>query len=472
LGKLTVKVWESMGEEIAISLKNVSKCYKRYHRPVERLREILLPGKNYGQEFWALRDINLQIPKGETSGIIGRNGSGKSTLLQIIAGTLIPTTGEVQVKGRVSALLELGSGFNPEFTGRQNVFFNGRLLGLSQQKIEEKFDDILGFADIGDFIDQPVKTYSSGMFVRLAFAVAVNVEPDILIVDEALSVGDGVFVHRCMAKIKDFQDAGGTILFVSHDLGSVSRLCSEAIWINDGQIVEQGKPIDISKSYQAWMYEKINERLKKDSDSATNAQSDKETVANIEVSLEANSDKQSTITNKINPFTGNQYLSFHNTKRFGTGRCEIISLEVFNEQGKKIGFIMPDEWLILQTKIISYDEVLSPIVGMTIFDRLRVSITAWNTTQCKYQLPKFGKNQLISVTFKIKWPHIKSDSYSLEPAIADGSQDSHEMMDWLQASVAIQSGVTDLTFGFMRLTDVNINHTLEVVTINHLINQT
>jgi lipopolysaccharide transport system ATP-binding protein len=470
LGKLTVKVWESMGEEIAISLKNVSKCYKRYHRPVERLREILLPGKNYGQEFWALRDINLQIPKGETSGIIGRNGSGKSTLLQIIAGTLIPTTGEVQVKGRVSALLELGSGFNPEFTGRQNVFFNGRLLGLSQQKIEEKFDDILGFADIGDFIDQPVKTYSSGMFVRLAFAVAVNVEPDILIVDEALSVGDGVFVHRCMAKIKDFQDAGGTILFVSHDLGSVSRLCSEAIWINDGQIVEQGKPIDISKSYQAWMYEKINERLKKDSDSATNAQSDKETVANIEVSLEANSDKQSTITNKINPFTGNQYLSFHNTKRFGTGRCEIISLEVLNEQGQKIGFVMPDEWLILQTKIISYDDVANPILGITMFDRLRVAITGWNTTQYKYQLPKLTKNQLVSVTFKIKWPHIKSDSYSLEPAVADGSQDSHEMMDWLQASMAIQSGVTDLTFGFLRFNEVNIYHTLDAFVNNQILN--
>lgn len=463
---------KSMGEKIAISLKNVSKCYKRYHRPVEKLTEILLPGKNYGQEFWALRNINLEIPKGETSGIIGRNGSGKSTLLQIIAGTLMPTTGEVQVEGRISALLELGSGFNPEFTGRQNVFFNGRLLGLSQQEIEDKFDEIVGFADIGDFIDQPVKTYSSGMFVRLAFAVAVNVEPEILIVDEALSVGDGVFVHRCMAKIKDFQDAGGTILFVSHDLGSVSRLCSEVIWINDGQIVEQGKLIDISKSYQAWMYDKINERLKKDSDLATNVQSDKETVANIEVSLDVNSEKQSAITNKINQFTGKEYLAFHNTKRFGTGRCEIISLEVFNEQGKKTGFVMPDEWLILQTKIISYDEVLSPIVGMTIFDRLRVSITAWNTTQCKYQLPKFGKNELISVNFKIKWPHIKSDSYSLEPAIADGSQDSHEMMDWLQASVAIQSGVTDLTFGFMRLTDVNINHTLEVFTINDLINKT
>ncbi|MBW4673539.1 MAG: ABC transporter ATP-binding protein [Desmonostoc geniculatum HA4340-LM1] len=457
-----------MGEEIAISLKNVSKCYKRYHHPVERLREILLPGKSYGQEFWALQNINLEIPKGQTSGIIGRNGSGKSTLLQIIAGTLMPTTGQVQVQGRISALLELGSGFNPEFTGRQNVFFNGRLLGLSQQAIEDKFDEIVGFADIGDFIDQPVKTYSSGMFVRLAFAVAVNVEPEILIVDEALSVGDGVFVHRCMAKIKDFQDAGGTILFVSHDLGSVSRLCSEAIWINDGQIVEQGKPIDISKSYQAWMYDKINERLKKDSDSTPNVQNDKETVAKIEAIIDVNSDKESATTNKINPFSGNEYLAFHNTKRFGTGRCEIISLEILNEQGQKIGFVMPDEWLILQTKIISYDDVDNPILGITMFDRLRVAITGWNTTQYKYQLPKFKKNQLISVTFKVKWPHIKSDSYSLEPAVADGSQDSHEMMDWLQACVAIQSGVTDLTFGLIRFNEVNICHQLETVATNQI----
>lgn len=459
-----------MGEEIAISLKNVSKSYKRYHRPVERLTEILLPGKSYGQEFWALRNINLEIPKGQTSGIIGRNGSGKSTLLQVIAGTLMPTTGEVKVQGRISALLELGSGFNPEFTGRQNVFFNGRLLGLSQQEIEAKFDEIVGFADIGDFIDQPVKTYSSGMFVRLAFAVAVNVEPEILIVDEALSVGDGVFVHRCMAKIKDFQDVGGTILFVSHDLGSVSRLCSEVIWINDGQIVEQGKPIDISKSYQAWIYDKINERLKKDSDSVTNLQSDQEKIANSKESLDVKSDNKSPNTNKINPFTGNEYLAFHNTKRFGTGRCEIVSLEVLNEQGQKTSFVMPDEWLILQTKIITYDDVDNPILGITMFDRLRVPITGWNTAQYKYQLPKFKKNQLVSVTFKIQWPHIKSDSYSLEPAIADGSQDSHEMMDWLQASIAIQSGVTDLTFGFIRFKEVNIHHNLEIVATNQIQN--
>src|SRR4028118_716284 len=183
--------------EISISLNDVSKCYKRYNRPVDRLKELLLPGKSHAEKFWALQNINLKVTKGETLGIIGQNGSGKSTLLQIIAGTLTPTTGEVGVNGRVSALLELGSGFNPEFTGRQNVFFNGQILGLSREEVEAKFDDIAAFAEIGDFIDRPVKTYSSGMAVRLAFAVVANTEPKILIVDEALAVGDAKFQARC-----------------------------------------------------------------------------------------------------------------------------------------------------------------------------------------------------------------------------------------------------------------------------------
>lgn len=238
-----------MGEEIAISLTNVSKCFKRYARPVDRLKELFLPGKNRSDDFWALRDINIEIPKGDTFGIVGRNGSGKSTLLQIIAKTLTPTTGEVVVNGRVSALLELGSGFNPEFTGRQNVFFNGRLLGLSQQEIDNKFDDIAAFADIGDFIDEPVKTYSSGMFVRLAFAVAVNVDPEILIVDEALAVGDIFFQSKCFRKIEALQNRGVSILFVSHDMGSVQNLCEEAVLIERGEIICRDVPSVISSEY-------------------------------------------------------------------------------------------------------------------------------------------------------------------------------------------------------------------------------
>lgn len=276
----------AMGEEIAISLNNVSKCYKRYARPVDRLKEILLPAKSIAQEFWALRDINLEISKGETLGIIGQNGSGKSTMLQIIARTLTPTTGEVQVNGRVSALLELGSGFNPEFTGRQNVFFNGRLLGLSHEEIEDKFDEIAAFADIGDFIDQPVKTYSSGMFVRLAFAVAVSVNPDILIVDEALAVGDIYFQQRCFERIKTLRDLGITFLFVSHDPTAIYKLCHRAVLIEAGQLVLDAKPKQVIDLYQAKLLKKmdiqsdiIDIQMLSDSNAVMSQENDKNALA-------------------------------------------------------------------------------------------------------------------------------------------------------------------------------------------------
>lgn len=240
--------------EIVISLQNVSKCFKRYARPVDRLKELLLPGKSQGQEFWALRNLSLDIPKGQTLGIVGRNGSGKSTLLQIIVGTLTPTSGEVHINGRVAALLELGSGFNPEFTGRQNVFFNGQLMGLSHQEITEKFDEIAAFADIGDFIDHPVKTYSSGMFVRLAFAVATSVEPDILIVDEALSVGDEAFQRKCYSRIQSIRARGGTILFVSHSASAVIDICDAAILMDRGEKLLFHHPKFVLDKYHKLMY--------------------------------------------------------------------------------------------------------------------------------------------------------------------------------------------------------------------------
>ncbi len=240
--------------ETVISLQNVSKCFKRYRHPVDRLKEILLPGKSRADEFWAVQNINIEIEKGHTLGIVGRNGSGKSTLLQIIVGTLTPTTGKVKVKGRISALLELGSGFNPEFTGRQNVFFNGQLLGLKTSEIEAKFDKIASFADIGDFIDQPVKTYSSGMFVRLGFAVATSVEPDILVVDEALSVGDEAFQRKCFARIQDIQERGGTILFVSHAASTVVQLCDSAILMDHGEMLLYHTPKYVVSKYQKLIY--------------------------------------------------------------------------------------------------------------------------------------------------------------------------------------------------------------------------
>jgi len=241
-------------DELAISLQHISKCFKRYDRPIHRLQELLFPHCHKGQEFWALNDVSLEVKKGEVLGIVGRNGSGKSTLLQILVGTSIATKGERHVNGRISALLELGSGFNPEFTGRQNVYFNGQLLGLKQAEIEAKFDEIAAFADIGDFIDQPVKTYSSGMFVRLAFAVATSVEPDILVVDEALSVGDEAFQRKCFARFEAVQARGGTILFVSHAATTVVQLCSRAILMDRGEILLSHDPKIVIDQYHKLIY--------------------------------------------------------------------------------------------------------------------------------------------------------------------------------------------------------------------------
>lgn len=241
-------------DDLAISVQNVSKCFRRYRYPTDRLKELLFPSQTKYEEFWALRDINLAVPRGQTLGIVGRNGSGKSTLLQIIVGTLMPSQGNVQVNGRISALLELGSGFNPEFTGRQNVFFSGQLLGLSKPQIEDRFDDIASFADIGDFIDRPAKTYSSGMFVRLAFAVATSVDPDILVVDEALAVGDEAFQRRCFARIEALQSRGSTTLFVSHSAGKIVELCDRALLLDRGEALLAHEPKFTIDRYHKLIY--------------------------------------------------------------------------------------------------------------------------------------------------------------------------------------------------------------------------
>lgn len=226
--------------EIAIELKNVSKCYRKYAKPIDRLKDVFLSHKEYGEVFWALQNINLTIPRGQATGIIGRNGAGKSTLLRIISSTLSPTKGEVVVNGKVAALLELGSGFNLEFTGRENVFLNGQLLGLTRQQIEAKLDAIIDFSEVGEFLDQPVKTYSSGMKVRLAFAVYVAIEPDILIIDEALSVGDIFFRQKCYRRMEELLEKNTTILFISHNMSAIRNFCQKTFLLHQGTVLFSG----------------------------------------------------------------------------------------------------------------------------------------------------------------------------------------------------------------------------------------
>ncbi len=245
-----------VSEEVVISVQDVGKCYEIYGKPLDRLKQTIYRGRRqFYREFWALRHTNLDVRRGEAVGIIGRNGSGKSTLLQLIAGTLRPTEGRIRVQGRVHALLELGSGFNPDFTGRENVFLNGAILGLSRRHVEERFDSIAGFADIGQFIDQPVKTYSTGMVVRLAFSVQVQLDPDVLIVDEALAVGDSLFQKRCYQRIEELRAKGVTLLFVSHDQESVRTLTTRALLLESGETVSVGSSAEVVLEYRKLLHE-------------------------------------------------------------------------------------------------------------------------------------------------------------------------------------------------------------------------
>lgn len=427
--------------EIAISLQNVSKCFKRYTHPADRLKEVLLSGKSRADEFWALKAIDLQIPKGQTVGIVGRNGSGKSTLLQIIAGTLKPTTGNVQVNGRVSALLELGSGFNPEFTGRQNVFFNGRLLGLTQSQIEEKFDEIASFADIGDFIDQPVKTYSSGMFVRLAFAVAVNVDPEILIVDEALAVGDVVFQHRCMRRMRALMDSGVTTLFVSHDQGSIKTLCNWAVMIHDGQIYTSGLPNTVIITYLRLLTELELGSGQAETEFQFNNQIDDAATQNQfstpSASVDFASNQQDSKPIDHVDIASNQRASRKLARR-GSCKALIEQIKLLNYLGEDTGdspIFGFNEEVTLLVNVKAYASLQSCIVGFFICDKNGNEIIGSNTFEENIRIDSLDIGEALEIQFKFKLP-LRPNSYSLTVA---GSENYESVtFDWIDNAIVFQ----------------------------------
>ncbi|MEH2125602.1 ABC transporter ATP-binding protein [Nostoc sp.] len=389
-----------MGEEIVISLKNVSKCYKRYARPVDRLKETLLPGKSHAPEFWALRDINLEITKGEKLGIIGQNGSGKSTLLQIIARTLTATTGDVWLHGRVSALLELGSGFNPEFTGRQNVFFNGQILGLSREEIQAKYNEIVEFADIGDFIDQPVKTYSSGMFVRLAFAVAVSVDPDILIVDEALAVGDIYFQQKCFERIRNLTRMGTTLLFVSHDSSVIHKICNRALFMEAGNLVLDAKPRQVIDLYEAKLLQKKDIRSEA-----------------VEIQM----------------FPDSNYLTSEENKEFLDITSESVQEVVINapevsiefvrfldETDQEIKVVISEQLLQISVGVLFSQYFEDPHIGFKIRERTGEVIFETNTLCMGEKIGRVESGTLLEICFKFKVPLMEGE-YTITFGVADSA---------------------------------------------------
>ncbi|NUN64590.1 ABC transporter ATP-binding protein [Pseudanabaena biceps] len=373
-----------MGSEIAISLNNVSKCFKQYARPVDRLKEILLPSKTYAQEFWALRDISFEIMKGETFGIIGRNGAGKSTLLQLICGTLTPTTGRVQVNGRVAALLELGAGFNPEFTGRENVYMNGAIMGLSKLDIDARFDNIAAFADIKDFIDQPVKNYSSGMYVRLAFASAIHVDPDILIVDEALAVGDMYFQAKCMARMRQMMESGVTVLFVSHDTGSVKALCQRGVFLGNGELKQIGKASEVVATYIGLMHENMNQELTQYIDKNQFKINEKDFNTSSESSQEITS---KSIPSKIFVSVDQVMDMAVGSYRYGDGGAQVLDIKLLNSQRLPTTELESREDFIIQASILFNKNLPTFCFGYLIRDIKGIDLIGTVTSIEKIDMP-------------------------------------------------------------------------------------
>lgn len=447
-----------MSFEIALELKDITKKFQTYKNPIDRLKQIAInhlpsiitPKKKYYKEFTALSGISAKIKKGEKIGIIGRNGSGKSTLLQIIAGTLTPTEGSVHIHGRVAALLELGSGFNPEFTGRDNIAINATVLGLTQQELKEKINSIIEFADIGDFIDQPVKTYSSGMFVRLAFAVIAHVNADILIIDEALAVGDTFFNQKCMRFMNSFAEHG-TIILVTHDSSTVTGFCNRAIWIDKGRVVAEGNTKEVSEKYLASIYG--SEENKKASTPKTILQDKPKTIDFIDIRTKLFN--QSTLRNDLEIFPFNP-----DSESFGEAEVIFDSVYLKDEDDSPLNWCIGGEITKLQINCTTNCYIEKVIVGFTVRNRLGQNLFGENTFIHPGTFSVDAGNT-IHAEFVFRMPIMPAGDYVISIAIADGTQSDHKMLKWLHDAIAFKSHSSSISTGILGIPMREISLSLE-----------
>lgn len=406
-----------MSSEVAISLKGVSKTYRIFDSPGQRLLHLMFGIKRGTQrEFHALHDINCEVRKGETLGVIGRNGAGKSTLLQIICGTLTPSAGEIKINGRIAALLELGAGFSPEFSGRENVYLSAAIHGLGHAEIEARMADILAFAEIGDFIDQPVKTYSSGMFVRLAFAVIAHLDADILVIDEALAVGDIYFTQKCLRFLRRFAK-NGTLLFVSHDTHSVVNLCERALWLDKGRTQRFGEAKVVSDAYLSSFYE---DRLSEVADRDSNR-----------VDAPPSSDKE-----------------------FGLGGGRIESCRLLDMTGRPLTVFERAQRLRLEVECTARTDIDAPILGFFIKDRLSQALCGENSIVWLPDWKHIAAGSRCQVAFEFALPQLATGDYTVSVALGAGSQLQHVQHHWIHDALAFRAQASPSLTGLFELEDI------------------
>lgn len=420
-----------------IRAHKVSKCYKIYRRPWDHLKESLTFGrKQYHEQFWALRDVDLEVPRGCCLGIIGENGSGKSTLLRIIAGVVGPTSGAVTVDGRVSALLELGAGFNPEFTGRENVFLNAAILGFTDAETRTRMPSIEKFAEIGEFVDLPVKTYSTGMFVRLAFAVAIHMDPDILVIDEALSVGDFYFQQRCMRRIQQLKSQGVTIVFVSHDIQAQRSLADRAIWVDHGRVILEGPPDEVASRYTAAMITRGKKEM----------MGEEELGQALSVSPDLVMTEEA--LSRIPPFLKSIANLDH---RHGNGKARVKGIGVFGSEGHPVTRIGQGDRLSIRISVEFLEDVEKPNIGFMLRNRLGEDVTGSNVMFEGERLQPARAGDQLSVDFVMDLPLLQGGFYHFSPAVAEGTLDQHETCDWIENAFAVEVVQRTTTHGHMRI---------------------
>lgn len=400
--------------DIAIAVQHVSKNYRIYDHPRHRLLEALWRGRRcYHRDFWALRDVSVEVPRGQTLGIIGLNGSGKSTLLQMIAGIVQPTLGHLTVHGRLASLLELGAGFNPEFTGRENVLMQAAILGLERADIVARLPLIEAFAEIGTFIDQPVKAYSSGMFVRLAFAAAIHTDPDVLLVDEALAVGDAIFQHRCIRKIREFHANGKTLCFVSHDTDAVKAICTRALFLEAGEVRAIGRPDEVVNRYHAHI-------------------ANLERRAIVPTLVPQGSAADAPAAYRPDPDFDRRVALF----RHGTGAARITNVEVLDADSRPLAAVEFDQEIILRIHVEFYEDVEFSILGYFFRDRNGIDVIGTNTCEKNTPIPPRTAGDTLVVDFRQRLP-LAAGTYSVTAGLAYG-RDVTPCLDWVDNALILQ----------------------------------